>query len=155
MPAEPIQLANSRLAWGVFAPSTCSGVISPCSSGPRAEVAGELGAVGPVLPVSEARLWMSLASSARLAPRWPRPIASHDSPGSSLSACALWGSVESRPAAWLVESVEPAVSLSTSKLYELGVATSETLASCAPASTPTSPDSSSPGVGEAPAAGLE
>ena len=49
-------------------------------------------------------------------PTWPRPIASHDSPGSSPSACALSGSALSSPPA---SPEPPAASVSASRPSEL------------------------------------
>ncbi len=97
IPAEPIQLANSRRACAFSAPSALSGVISPCTSPAMLMPAVLSGGPPPSVLPSEARPCRSRTSCSSVLPTWPRPIASHDSPGSSPSACPLSGSAASRP----------------------------------------------------------
>ena len=137
IPAELIQLANWLLACAVGAPSSRSGVTRPCSS--PLIVRPALPSGGPPESVlgSEDSASRPCASSPRVAPTWPSPIASHDSPGSSLSACAPSGSGASSPPP--APAAPPAPSVSASSVSELGLGTSEMFAGRAPASRCSSP----------------
>ncbi len=142
IPALPIQLANSCLAWALSAPSISSGAISPVNSESRPNPVA--GAVGPELPTllpSETSPWMSWASLLRVAPTWPSPIASHDSPDSSSSAWALSGSADSSPSLCGLAS---GASVSASSASEVAAGTSEMFASWVPARTWSTPESPSP-----------
>ena len=89
IPPEPIQLAKSRLAWAVFAPSSAQRREQRLRAARSTlSVEGLSGPEPPERRASEPRLRSPATSCASVVPTLPRPSASHDSPGSSASACA-------------------------------------------------------------------
>ena len=100
IPAEPIQLAKSRRACGaVGAPSTRSGVSSPCSS-PLRLIAGGAFRAGPpsVLAERDERLQSLDVLAERRRRRGRGRSPARIRPGSSPSACAPCGSTDQQPA---------------------------------------------------------